>query len=155
MNILISNNVVIHMTDEPIFEADGQWATDSLGKLCLNVNDVTLVQGATEPPHKFVYAYSYDNGAWTIADQDQYDMQYANLSNTKAAEIRKERNTKLAETDWTQAGDLPVEFRAAWATYRQALRNMPNAETFPWNDFPAVPNVPTPSSAPNEGVTQA
>ena len=29
--------------------------------------------------------------------------------------------------------------KEAWATYRQALRDLPNAEGFPWVDFPNKP----------------
>jgi hypothetical protein len=34
------------------------------------------------------------------------------------------RNEQLFRTDWTQTLDAPVD-KAAWATYRQALRDLP------------------------------
>jgi hypothetical protein len=37
--------------------------------------------------------------------------------------IRAERNKLLVESDWTQLPDAPVD-AAAWATYRQALRDV-------------------------------
>jgi len=37
--------------------------------------------------------------------------------------IRAERNKLLVESDWTQLPDAPVN-AAAWATYRQALRDV-------------------------------
>jgi hypothetical protein len=37
--------------------------------------------------------------------------------------IRAERNKLLVESDWTQLPDAPVD-TAAWATYRQALRDV-------------------------------
>ena len=40
------------------------------------------------------------------------------------------RNTKLAETDWTQIGDAPVD-KLAWANYRQALRDLPSSNADP------------------------
>ena len=44
--------------------------------------------------------------------------------------IRGLRNSLLQQSDWTQLSDvqLTTEKKAEWATYRQALRNMP--ETF-------------------------
>jgi hypothetical protein len=39
------------------------------------------------------------------------------------AEIRAERNAKLAACDWTQLPDAPAD-TAAWATYRQELRDI-------------------------------
>ena len=38
--------------------------------------------------------------------------------------LRKARNAKLAETDWTQSRDVTLTNDAAWATYRQALRDI-------------------------------
>ena len=49
----------------------------------------------------------------------------------KAAEVRSERNAKLAATDWTQVADSSVD-KTAWATYRQALRDVPAQTGFPW-----------------------
>ncbi len=43
---------------------------------------------------------------------------------------RQERNTLLAASDWTQVADAPVD-KAAWATYRQELRDVTNQEAFP------------------------
>lgn len=39
------------------------------------------------------------------------------------ANIRARRNTMLAECDWTQLPDAPVD-AAAWAAYRQELRDI-------------------------------
>ncbi len=50
----------------------------------------------------------------------------------QAATQRTERNKRLSESDWTQLSDAPVD-SAAWATYRQALREISNQEGFPWN----------------------
>lgn len=44
--------------------------------------------------------------------------------------IRKWRNEELARTDWTQVQDAPVD-QAAWATYRQALRDLPSSNSDP------------------------
>ncbi len=49
---------------------------------------------------------------------EQEEVQFA------MAQLRKTRNDLLAACDWTQAADAPVD-RAAWAAYRQALRDLP------------------------------
>jgi hypothetical protein len=45
----------------------------------------------------------------------------------------------LADTDWTQVADAQVD-KAVWATYRQALRDVPAQAGFPhdvtWPDQP-------------------
>ena len=46
------------------------------------------------------------------------------------APARQERNTLLAASDWTQVADAPVD-QAAWATYRQELRDITSQESFP------------------------
>lgn len=42
----------------------------------------------------------------------------------KWEQIKNWRNAELAASDWTQLPDAPVD-KAAWATYRQALRDLP------------------------------
>ncbi len=41
--------------------------------------------------------------------------------------IRPVRDQKLADSDWTQLADAPLTStkKAEWATYRQALRDVP------------------------------
>jgi len=57
-----------------------------------------------------------------------------------AQEARQTRDRLLASSDWTQVADAPVD-AAAWATYRQALRDVPQQEGFPenitWPEAPA------------------
>jgi hypothetical protein len=55
--------------------------------------------------------------------------------------MRIERNQALKESDWTQTADNPISNKAAWATYRQQLRDFPAswtpAETLDLPDAPA------------------
>ena len=54
-------------------------------------------------------------------------------------QIRTERDAKLTESDWTQVLDAPVD-QAAWATYRQELRDVPAQTGFPNNiNWPTEP----------------
>jgi hypothetical protein len=55
--------------------------------------------------------------------------------------LRSERTRRLAASDWTQVADAPVD-AAAWATYRQALRDMPGNTTDPHNTvWPTAPEA--------------
>ena len=38
--------------------------------------------------------------------------------------VRAQRNRLLLESDWTQLPDVPIATKDAWATYRQALRDI-------------------------------
>lgn len=61
------------------------------------------------------------------------DEQSEDINDPTAAEIaRAERNAKLSQSDWTQVSDAPVD-KAAWATYRQALRDITTQIGFPEN----------------------
>lgn len=62
---------------------------------------------------------------------DAMEAEWAAGANDRAAtKIRTERNAKLTQSDWTQVADAPVD-KAAWATYRQALRDIPSQAGFP------------------------
>lgn len=45
---------------------------------------------------------------------------------------REQRDLLLQQSDWTQVPDAPVN-SASWATYRQALRDVPSQSGFPDN----------------------
>lgn len=52
--------------------------------------------------------------------------------------VRSERNLRLAQCDWTQLSDAPVD-AAVWAVYRQALRDItdqPNPFEVVWPSTP-------------------
>ncbi|PZX09465.1 tail fiber assembly protein [Celeribacter halophilus] len=58
------------------------------------------------------------------------------------ASIRVKRDPLLAASDWTQMSDSPLsaEDKAAWAVYRQALRDITEAKDLSavvWPDPPA------------------
>ena len=44
-------------------------------------------------------------------------------------EVRKERNLRLQESDWTQNRDVTLSNDADWKTYRQALRDITKTAT--------------------------
>lgn len=57
-----------------------------------------------------------------------------------AARVRSRRALLLVDSDWTQIADAPVD-KAAWAKYRQALRDITSQEGFPWAvEWPHSPN---------------
>ena len=60
-----------------------------------------------------------------------------------AETIRAQRDALLASCDWTQMPDSPLDAdtKAAYQTYRQELRDVPQQEGFPetveWPELPA------------------
>jgi hypothetical protein len=67
---------------------------------------------------------------WSVRDMTEEEIAARNAA--QEASIRASRNDMLAACDWTQLPDAPVD-QAAWATYRQALRDVTVQEGFPWN----------------------
>lgn len=53
--------------------------------------------------------------------------------------MRHWRDAELIRTDWTQVADAPVD-QVAWATYRQALRDLPASNDDPRKiELPVAP----------------
>lgn len=63
---------------------------------------------------------------------EQYEAYCFAKDNEQAKFVRTDRNKRLADCDWTQLPDAPVDHQA-WATYRQALRNVSSQPGFPWD----------------------
>ena len=53
----------------------------------------------------------------------------AGSNDRKAVEARKERDAKLAATDWMANSDVTMS--TDWRTYRQSLRDLPAQSGFP------------------------
>jgi hypothetical protein len=84
---------------------------------------------------------SFENGEWitrqklTPLTNEQKD----EVLRTKRIEMRYMRNQLLAQCDWTQLADAPVD-KQVWSAYRQALRDVPNQAGFPAKiDWPKSP----------------
>jgi len=75
---------------------------------------------------------------WTEVDASADEV--TARTEAQASDIREERNKRLSDCDWTQLSDSTAD-SAAWATYRQALRDLPAADGFPHSvTWPAEPS---------------
>ena len=78
-----------------------------------------------------------DGVTTTAAEQETAYKAMKDAEQAKA--VRTQRGEKLKDSDWTQVADAPVD-QAAWATYRQALRDISTQEGFPWTiNWPEQP----------------
>jgi hypothetical protein len=74
---------------------------------------------------------------WSISEMD--DDAKAAKDAEAAKSVRADRDKRLAECDWTQLSDSQVD-KAVWATYRQALRDVPAQTGFPYDiTWPSKP----------------
>lgn len=76
----------------------------------------------------------------TVTTAAQHEAAYKAAKDAEQAKsVRDTRNQKLKDSDWTQVADAPVD-KAAWATYRQELRDITSQAGFPWNiQWPDTP----------------
>jgi len=106
---------------DPVFE--GPQATGG------TVYQYSMRQGVEQQSDGKWYT-KYVLGPIFVDSQEQANYE-ARMDEDQASLVRLARNKKLADCDWTQLADAPVD-DLAWATYRQALRDIPNQEGFPW-----------------------
>ena len=104
-----------------------------------------VLEGPQAQPTRYQTAYRDGvqeiDGQWytkySVADMDDEAKSAKDAEQAKS--VREQRNTKLSESDWTQVADAPVD-KAAWATYRQALRDISKETGFPWDiTWPVAP----------------
>lgn len=86
----------------------------------------------------------WQSGRWVVEEpvepEPEPEPTPQEIESQLATKARAQRNSLLAQSDWTQVADAPVD-KAAWATYRQALRDITEQEGFP--EFINWPVAPT------------
>jgi len=68
---------------------------------------------------------------------------------TLKARCRIQRDGMLRVCDWTQVSDAPLDSfqKTQWSAYRQALRDVPNQQGFPYDiTWPTPPSLPAGTS---------
>jgi hypothetical protein len=144
---LRSNGQVMYESEFRAYtKANGgpSWETTTT-EILDNLGADVVFEGPQASPTR--YQFSFADGVeqtggkwytkWSVMDMDQEAKDA--LDTTQAAAMRKQRDEKLAECDWTQVEDAPVD-KAVWATYRQALRDVNAQEGFPWTiEWPEQP----------------
>jgi Phage tail assembly chaperone protein len=96
-----------------------------------------MLEGPQASPTRYQTAYrdgvEQIGGAWftkySVSDMDADAITAKDAEQAKS--MREQRNTKLSDCDWTQLADSTAD-KAAWATYRQALRDLTKQSGFPW-----------------------
>jgi len=83
--------------------------------------------------------YTVVDGLLVRKEQSVLDLQAAKEAEIK---MRSMRDNLLSASDWTQVPDSPLTYekKTEWATYRQALRDLPANTTDPRN--PTWPTKP-------------
>jgi len=86
---------------------------------------------------KYVLGPVFTDGETTAAQQETAYRAMKDAEQAKS--VRNSRTEKLKDCDWTQIADSTAD-KTAWATYRQALRDITGQAGFPWNvTWPVAP----------------
>jgi len=91
------------------------------------------VADPVRPDENLFIVVENPDGSYTATPRSADDIAayQANKDAQQAQSVRATRGQKLADSDWTQVADSPVD-KAVWATYRQALRDITAQSGFPW-----------------------
>ena len=108
---------------------------------------VNLFKAYNSLLEKLIPCSPYIEGDWvfTVDVAPLTDEEKAAQLEAKKAQVRADRNQRLAACDWTQLADSPVD-KQAWGAYRQALRDISAQEGFPdvvWPKYPGQPEETT------------
>lgn len=83
-----------------------------------------------------------ENGwVYKIAVADLTEEEIQSAKDSAMSQIRGTRNQLLKDCDWTQISDSTAD-KTAWATYRQALRDLPSSITGDPRTFADWPHNP-------------
>jgi hypothetical protein len=86
---------------------------------------------------KYVLGPVFTDGETTAAQQETAYRAMKDAEQAKS--VRNSRTEKLKDCDWTQIADSTAD-KTAWATYRQALRDITGQAGFPWTiTWPVAP----------------
>ena len=108
-----------------------------------NAKKVNAFKAHDRLTQKLVQCAPYDDGEFvSIVQVESLTAEEIQAAKDSAMNnIRSQRNQLLNACDWTQAVDCTIAKKAEWATYRQALRDLPSGITEP-RTFSAYPNNP-------------
>jgi hypothetical protein len=101
---------------------------------CYPVQDTMPPEAQGKVAHRI--APIFVDGAWI----EQWELVDYTAADTEAqwSAIRADRNNRLAECDWTQLSDAPIDAEE-WALYRQNLRDI-TTQSNPFNIvWPSLP----------------
>jgi len=125
--MIINNRKDLEAAPDNVRERFVNSLAGSINKYVWNGTEWTLEQNTSEI-ERFGFTLA-DFPDAPVPDMPAYNPDERALEQ-EAEEVRTQRDALLSQSDWTQVTDAPVD-QAAWADYRQALRDVPQQAGFP------------------------
>jgi len=129
-----NDNVYDALGIDPVFESLAPKTTRDYSTVVRN-GAIQDVNGHWLQAWKEIDMFSDTDEATKEEQEAEYQ---ATLDAAAAESVRYDRNEQLAKTDWMGMSDVAMS--TGWATYRQALRDVPNQDGFPYEiEWPEEP----------------
>lgn len=114
------------------------WFNDPLERAKVGMIEVP---DPVRPDDNLFTSVENPDGSYTATPRTDAEIadRKAQKDTKQAKSVRDDRTKRLSDSDWTQLADSTAD-KAAWATYRQALRDVTAQAGFPWTiDWPTQP----------------
>lgn len=148
-SLIIDNTVVRFPYSVRAFREDHPLASIPENPSKEQLEEVGLFETVYEPKPQINYtqnavlanAPTLKDGQWTVewTVENAGQAQIEERTEQEGERVRQQRNQLLANSDWTQLPDAPVD-ASVWGSYRAALRDVPSQAGFPWEiNWPIAP----------------
>lgn len=132
----IQNGKVLDVADYAAMFPDTSFGSSGPNASFMQENDLMPVSVWVEHDRmteKLVSTLPYiqDGLVYTVKAEPLTAEEIQQMNDSQSAKVRRQRDQLLLESDWTQLQDAPVD-QAAWAAYRQELRDVSGQAGFPW-----------------------
>lgn len=150
----VQNGIVLDIADFRTMFPDTSFGQGGPNQSFMEENGLMPVSAWVEHDRmaeKLVPAMPYiqDGQVYTVKAEPLTTEEIRQMNDSQAAKVRRQRDQLLLDCDWTQLQDAPVD-QAAWAAYRQELRDVSGQAGFPWTIvWPNKPGYVAPAPAPD------
>jgi hypothetical protein len=110
--------------------------------LANSAKKVNLFKAHDQKTQKLISCPPYIEGDWVylVTVENKTTEEITADTQSKADQVRTDRNALLSSCDWTQLPDVNIPKKDEWTAYRQALRNITTDPAFPYVAFPNNPD---------------
>ncbi|CAB5220129.1 Phage tail assembly chaperone protein [uncultured Caudovirales phage] len=118
VKIVSTNNIEEQLLDGELY-IEGPYADDKF-----YIENGLAIELPISPGEYYIFDYETKMWVDNRTEKEKY--------NDASQPVISKRNSLLSASDWTQLPDVPLTTKEAWATYRQALRDISAQSGYPF-----------------------